>query len=257
MFKKLLIHFIFWSGFFLAGCGTSPVSNAPTVQPKYELMLSGTIDGVKFQGVGVGNDAPRHSMVIKSNVAVNYFTMQSCHRSIQFDDVIVVPWYDWSQDSKSFSWEYNEASTIEDTGNCILRFCAFSKTVGSPPVACAIVDFKNKKYSLPSKNICNGQNGDATGTSICHTQVGLLERMRFPGPVVIAPQVVDPTSKTAPYWITTECVGKFLDDAQTLFEYQVPDHECAILFMEKSLPHRESKLTVIPYDTARYPGGGN
>jgi hypothetical protein len=219
-------------------------------------MLSGLIDGASFQGIGVGSSDRHHDLVIKSAIAVNYFTLQSCHRSIQFADVIKVNWYDWSNDNKSFSWAYDESPTIEDSGDCILRFCAFSKTVGSPPVACAIVDFKNEKYSLPSENICNGAlNAKATGTSICHTQTGLIERMRFQSPVVTAPQVSDPAGKTAPYWIKNQCLGKFLDQNQTLFEYQVPENECVLIFMEKAQPHRRAKLTVIPYDTAQYPGG--
>lgn len=248
------MRFSFLLLIFIAGCATSSPP-ATSSQPKYELMLSGSIDGVPFNGIGVGSSAPHHDMVIQSAIAVNYFTMQSCHRSIQFVDVIKVPWYDWSDDSKSFTWTYDEAPTIETSGDCILRFCAYSKTVGSAPVACAVVDFKNDKYSLPAENICNGADGQTTGTSICHTMTGLIERVKFKGPVVIAPQIVDPTGKSAPYWINGQCVGKFLDVEQTLFEYQMPSDECVIIFLEKALPHRRAKLTAIPYSTAIYPGG--
>lgn len=239
---------------FLFGCATT-TTQAPTTQPKYQLTLTGTIDGYKFDGIGIGSPAAHHDMTIKSDIAVNYFTMQSCHRSIQFTDIIPEdPWYVWSKDSKSFSWTYDEAPTIEDSGDCLLRFCAYSKTVGSAPVACAIVDFKNVKYSLPFENICNGADGMASGSALCHTQIGLIERVKFKSPVVIAPQIVDPTGKSAPYWISGQCVGKFLDVAQTLFEYQMPSDECVIIFMEKAQPHRRAKLTAIPYSTAIYPG---
>lgn len=244
----------------ISGCQSlGGSSGAPAIQaakPKYELMLSGTIDDAPFTGIGVGSSAAHHDITISSAVPVNYFTMQSCHRSIQFSDVIPAkPWYDWSKDSKSFSFAYDLAPTIEDTGDCILRFCAYSKTVGAPPVACAIVDFKAPKYQLPAENICNGADGKFSGTALCHTQFGLIERVRFPGPVVIAPQVTDPTGNTAPYWISGQCVGRFLDADQTLFEYQVPASECVVIFMEKAQPHRRAKLSVIPFDTAQYPGG--
>lgn len=241
----------------VAGCASTGQSVATAPAPKYQLMLGGTIDGAEFHGIGIGTSSRSHQMTIQSSVAVNYFTVQSCHRSVQFSDVIKVPWYDWSQDSKSFTWTYIEAPTIEDTGDCLLRYCAFSNTVGAAPVACAIVDFHSPKYSLPSENICNGVDAgpnSSSGMSFCHTQVGLVERMRFPGPVVIAPQVVDPTGKTAPYWIKDQCVGKFIDDAQTLFEYQMPENECVIIFMEKAPPHRRAKLTVVPYDLPKYGG---
>jgi hypothetical protein len=216
------------------------------------LTLGGSVDGNPYQGISVGSSTAHHDIVITSAISVNYFTVQSCHRSIQFADVINVGWFN---NGKSFSWSYDQAPTIEDSGDCILRFCAFSKTVGSPPVACSIVDFKSSKYQLPGENICNGADGYTTGTALCHTQVGLLERFRFDGPVIIAPQVVDPTGKTAPYWITNQCQGKFLDSENTLFEYQVPENECSVIFMERAAPHRRAKLTVIPYDLSQYPGG--
>jgi hypothetical protein len=240
----------------MIGCTTAPTVTAPA-QPKYELTLSGTVDGVSFQGVAVGSSSTSHRMVVQSAVAVDYFTVQSCHRSLQFNNVITEPWYTWitGTNTQGFSWNYVEAPTIEDTGDCILRFCAFSKTIGAPPSACAIVDFKSDRYQLPSENICNGADGVATGTSICHTQVGLLERVRFQGPVVIAPQVMDPSGKSAPYWISGQCVGKFIDAANTLFEYQMPSSECSIVFMEVAKPHRRAKLTAIPYTQSLYYGG--
>lgn len=240
----------------MTGCSNMPTTSTVAPPIRYELMLSGTIDGTSFQGIGLGSSAPAHQMTIVSPIAVNYFTMESCHRSIQFNDVIEMPWYNfvWHSGSKSFDFTYTEAPTIEDNGECILRFCAFSKTVGSPPVSCAIVDFHSDKYQLPAKNICNGVSGDATGTAMCHTQTGLIERFQLPGPSVVAPQVITPSSNTAPYWITNQCVGSFIDANQSLFQYQMPSQECSIVFMEKSAPYRRAKLTVIPYDQSQYPG---
>lgn len=239
----------------LLGCATQQSSAPPAPPVRRELILTGTIDGAKFEGVGIGSPATTHSMNVQSPVAVNYFTVQSCHRSVQFTDIIKVPWYAWHTDSKGFDWTYDEAPTIEDGGDCILRFCAFSKQVGAPPSACAIIDFHSNKYVLPGENICNGVHGPASGTAICHTQTGLKERFRFKGPVVIAPQQVDPIGKNAPYWISGQCVGKFIDKEQTLWEYTVPSDECVVIFMETDKPHRRAKLTVIPFNTPVYYGG--
>lgn len=237
---------------FITGCATTSTSAPAAPPPKYELMLSGSIDGNSFQGIGIGSSVPQHSIKIQSAIAVDYFEMQSCHRAVQFNGVISKPWWDWSKDNKSFTFPYNEAPTIEDTGDCILRFCAFSKTVGSPPSACSIVDFKSSKYTLPAKNICNGAVGQSSGTMLCHTQVGLLERVQFAEPVQILPQIVDPAGKTAPYWINKQCVGSFLDVGQTLFQYQMPEDECVVIFDQIAKPHARAKLTVIPYDQALY-----
>ena len=240
----------------LAGCATTggPVS-APTPPPRQELILSGSIDGVDFTGVGIGSAAKNHNIVITSPVDVNYFQLQSCHRSEQYPDFITTGWFN-NNHSKQVS--YNEADTIEDTGDCIVRFCAFSKTVGAPPAACGMLDFHNPKYVLPGENICNGVNGNFTGTAFCHTQIGLIERIKFPVPVQVAPQITPPANdplNRVPYWITNQCVGKFIDSQQTLWQYQMPSQECVVIFDEIEKPHRRAKLTVVPYDTPVYYGG--
>ena len=245
------------TGAFVSGCATTGTAATPAAPPpKYQLLLTGTIDGVAFQGIGIGSTAATHQMVVQSAIAVDYFTVQSCHRSQQFNNIITEPWYTWLTGTKSqgFSWTYTEAPTIEDTGDCPLRFCAFSSTVGSPPVACAVVDFKNMKYSLPGTNICNGASGATSGTAMCHTQTGLEERYQFAAPVVVAPEVSDPTGKTAPYWIPGQCVGSFVNNDNTLWQYTVPQDECTVIFLEVAKPHRRAKLTVIPYTQALYGG---
>lgn len=232
----------------LNACAGAPVTS-PAPAPRYQLTLSGNVDGIQYQGTAVGSSVSEHSITIESDVDVNYFTVQSCHRSLQFSDVIQSGWF---KKNRAYAWVYKEAPTIEDTGDCLLRFCAFSKAVGSAPSSCAIVDFHSPKYTLPGENICNGADGNTSGTAMCHTQVGLLERFRFKVPVVVAPQVQD--DKSGPYWIKDQCQGHFLDESQTLWEYSMPPRECVVIFMERDKPHRRAKLTAIPYDIAHYIG---
>jgi hypothetical protein len=235
----------------LSACSSNQVAQSPTV-PKYQLQLTGSIDGNPFAGIGIGPDGSSHQMVVTSPISVNYFTVQSCHRSTQFLDIITTGWFN---NNTSFQWTYDEAPTIEDSGDCLLRMCAFSKVVGSPPVACAVVDFESQKYTLPGTNICNGVNGPTWGTAFCHTMVGLIERFEFSAPVVVAPQETNPNPPGGTYWIPGQCQGQFVDDAHTVFQYSVPQDECTIVFMEVAKPHRRAKLTVIPYNQTNYPGG--
>jgi hypothetical protein len=239
----------------LAACSSMPLPT-PSPPAKYELLLSGSIDNIPFQGIGMGSSSASHAVTVQSSIAVNYFTVESCHRAQQFNDVITEPWYTWftGTNVQGFNWTYTAMPGLEDTGDCPLRFCAFSNTVGSPPVACAVIDFHANKYALPSTNICNGEAAQNTGSSMCHTMMGLTERIQFPGPVVTAPPVIDPTGKNAPYWIPGQCVGEFVDQAQSLWQYQMPQTECTIIFMEKAPPYRRAKLLVIPYNQALYGG---
>lgn len=249
---------VFSLAFSLNGCASLDQANttalAQAAVPKQELTLSGTIDGNPFVGIAVGGPGPVHDFVIKSASAVNLFVIKSCHRSEKIQDFIKDGWLD----PTSARWHYQEAPTIEDTGDCMVRMCAFSKEVGAAPSACAVVDFKSSSYTLPALNICNGLTGQTSGTALCHTQTGLLERFQFQAPVVTAPAQTDLSdpNNPVPLKIAGQCDGKFLDDQQTLFEYTVPNQECVIVFMERAKPHRKAKLTVIPYDVPKYSGGG-
>lgn len=235
----------------LNGCTTGSGPVQPTKPPKYELTLSGTLDGSAFTGIAVGSAAKSHRITISSSVDVNLFTVKTCHRSIKFEDVIAT---NWITPNRSYSWTYNQAPTIEDTGECIARFCAFSKEVGSQPSSCAVIDFKSDRYQLPGENICNGDDGQTSGTALCHTQVGLVERFRFKVPVLVAPPKTDPTGQAPPSLLPGECQGKFIDEAQTIWEYQVPTDECVVVFMERGPPYRRAKLSVIPYNQTQYSG---
>jgi hypothetical protein len=252
-----VMMFFIYCLYFVSGCSTTGVQGTAEPKPRYELTLTGTLDGAPFQGIAVGSSNTSHSIQITSSVDINLFTAKTCHRSMKFEDVIQT---NWITPKRSYSWSYAEAPTIEDTGNCLIKICAFSKEVGAEPSSCAMMDFKSDRYVLPGENICNGELGATTGTAICHTQVGLIERYRFKTPVMVAPNVVDstvtlaPNTKATPSLIKNQCDGKFLDDNQTLFEYRVPASDCEVIFMERALPHREAKLTVIPYDMPQYSG---
>jgi hypothetical protein len=238
----------------LPGCASTGTP-APAATPKYELTLSGTLDGINFQGVALGAAGQKHVITIASKNEVHYFIAKTCHRSEKHEDVIS---QGWIKETKSWSYQFSEAPTIEDTGDCPLRICVYSTTVGAPPVQCAVIDFTNPKYQLLGENICNGADGDSHGKNICHTQVGLVERVRFKETVVVADPLPPPTGATDPtlkYLIKDQCDGKFIDDANTIFQYVMPENECYVVFAQKALPHLRSKLTVIPYDLPLYSGG--
>lgn len=226
----------------ICGCSAVPATSAPTANPIYQLVLGGSLDGVAFSGTAIGSSVPSHVISISSNVDVNMFTAQTCHRSLSFPDVIS---QGWITKNRTYKWSYKESPGIEDTGDCILRLCAYSKTVGALPVSCAAIDFKAGRYILPGENICNGADGITTGTATCHSLMGLTERVKFPIPVTVAAGN-----------LPNQCLGSFIDTpTNSIWEYQIPKNECVVIFMEIGKPHRRSKLTVIPYDTPSYLGG--
>lgn len=243
----------------LSACATTGTStSAPAATPKYELTLNGNLDGQDFQGIAIGSDAADHSVTVTSANKVNYFIAQSCHRSEKHEDVITQGWFN---SNKTYTWNFHLSATIEDTGDCPIRLCMYSTTVGALPVQCAVIDFKNKKYTMPSENICNGADfgpNSSLGKMLCHTHVGLIERVRFSEPMMVAPPLPPPegaTDASAKYLIKDQCDGKFIDDKKTIFQYVMPENECYQIFDTVAKPHRRSKLTAIPYDLPQYSGG--
>lgn len=238
----------------VTACASTGSVTSATPPPTYELTLPGVIDGAPFTGVAMASESKNHSITIASKYDVNYFIAKSCHRSEKHEDVID---QGWISGTKSWTWIYSESPTIEDTGDCPMRVCVYSKTVGAPPVQCAVIDNRNSRYTLQIENICNGLDVPNQGKSICHTQVGLMERIRFTEPVFVAPPQLPPAGATdqTPYAILNQCQGKFIDTRQMLFQYIMPSTECYLIFDTVAAPHKRAKITVIPYDLPQYTGG--
>lgn len=239
----------------MTNCSSTGIVTSPaTPAPIYQLTLKGMLDGVDFTGFITGSKAPTHTITIASSDTIPYVIEKTCTRSIMHEKVISQGWF---SSSKQWSYTYTESPTLEDTGSCPLRLCAYSSTVGAPPVQCAFIDFKNDLFQMPARNLCNGGNFENLGKMICHTQVGLQERVQFTEPMQIAPPLPQPVSQPAgTYWIANQCQGSFIDSSNMLFQYFVPTKECYLVFDTLKAPHRLSKLTVIPYDTP-LPTGGN
>jgi len=231
----------------LFGCQSLPqaLTNATNPSAVYELDLSGTLDGVPWEGVAVGSSASSHTIDITSKVDVNYFRIISCHRSKKFEDVIKTGWFA----KNSYEYIYSEAPGIEDTGFCVLRLQAFSKDVDSngKPVGSAfgLMLFHNDQFNAPAENICNGADGATNGTSVCQSMQGLIQRLRFKKPMI---QANPPASDQIP----APCQGKFIDPLT--WEYTAPKGECVAVFGEAAPPHRMYLHLSFGFDTPQYRG---
>jgi len=241
----------------LVGCASTNSSQATTDTKVYELTLSGQLDGQPFVGHAIGSAAPSHQLVISSTDDIPYVINQTCHRFEKHEKVITQGWF---PTEKQWKFNYIQASTIEDTGDCPLRTCAYSSTVGAPPVQCFVIDFKNPKYQHVAENICNGSDGgpgSAVGTLQCHTKTGLIERVRFDEPMRLAGPIQNPAaSDGSTYQIPDQCSGKFIDNNNELFEYIMPAKECYAIFYAVKPPYARLKLHVIPYTEPLMTNGG-
>lgn len=218
--------------FILFGAGCTGGVSLPSQPPPIvnDLDLHGTIDGVPWDGIAVGSAASTHDIKIESKVDVNYMRIISCHRFEQYADVIKTGWF---QTNRGFEYQYRESPGVEDTGLCVLRLQAYTKDVDSDgnPVGSAfgLMLFHNQQFTLAGQNICNGADGAITGTSICKSMSGLVERLKFKSQVVVAHPFPDGSG------LPPACAGEFID-AQT-WEYKMPAGECITVFMSTARPH--------------------
>lgn len=228
----------------MTSCTPPPATagnQAPTPAPIiYQYTLSGAIDGNAFQGVFVGTDDTDHDIKVESPTDVNIFTVQTCHRFFKAEDVISTGWF---KTNRGYDYDFSPSPGIEDTGLCIIRLGSYTKQVGAQQ-AHAIGAMHTSSETLPGTNICDGSVGSTTGLSFCSTMVGLIERLEFPGPVLVSKVDLNGTL----------CQGSFV--SPTVWQYKMPLGECAIEFMEAAPPHRIYHHVASGFNAIQYQGAG-
>lgn len=232
------------------GCTATQVSNvlSPSTPKVMALDLSGTIDGQPWNGIAVGSAAPSHTIVMTSKVNVNEFRVISCHRFEKHEDVVEPEkWFH----GDTFQYIYNEAPGVEDTGFCILRLQAFTKSVdasGNPAgSAFGLMLFHSPSFTLPAINICNGQTQSTAGSAICQSMNGLIERLKFSEQVITANDAA-----TGVNGIPMACKGKFID--ATTWEFALPVGECMAVFASVAPPHKFFVLMGYGFTNSTYRG---
>ncbi len=222
------------------GCSGLQSASVPVLSPIVnKLDMYGTINGYPFSGVGVVPAAAKYDMRISSNADINLLTVQTCHRNFSAEDVITTGWFN---SRRGFNYVWVPTPGIEDTYSCLIRIGSYNKSVGGQN-AWAVVDIASPDLTLPAMNLCDGVQGQSHGASICQTKSGLIERLVFESPVVIAAGALTP-----------ECRGTLLPGGK-IWEYVMALGECVVRFMEIQKPHRMHRHTTEGYNNVIYRGG--
>lgn len=206
----------------------APSAPAPEVVYKYDLR--GSVNGMRFDGIGVFPKAPFYDMRIESRVDVDLFTVTSCHRDFSVESAIKIGWF---EDKKGYSYRYNPTPGIEDLSSCLVKLGSFNRDKGQS--AWGLIDFRTDDATLPAMNYCNGASGQTGGTSFCQSRAGLIQRLVFDVEVA-----VDASN------LKSACVPSTKDNKT--WEYQIALGECVIAFMEKAVPNRVHRHTTVGYN---------
>ena len=159
----------------LAGCATPQELTSSAPLHKYRANISITIDGKEFDGMGVTALNGPKKIEIVSQAKLDLLKINSCHRDFKVEKVDK-GWFGGS--GKKFT--YNFVPTEKEKSMwCPLYIQAFDKR--------GITDWGylawRDGFTLPAQMDCNGHTWKFAGVSVCQTQAGLEQVIRFEKPV--------------------------------------------------------------------------
>jgi hypothetical protein len=222
-----------FSGLF--GCANIPGPfpiNVPQADVVYKYDMSGTVNGVNFNGVGVIPYSKDYTFNVSSREDIDLLTITSCHRDFAVESAVKT---NWLNPKRTYAYWYVPAFGIEDAGPCLVRFGSYNKGVGGQN-AWAIIDFETPEAKLPADNYCDVEAFAENGVTICQSKIGLLQKLVFKTPVRLA---LDQ--------ISDQCKIQVPADNMT-WEYKIPKGECVYAFHEIAAPHRIHRHTTVGYN---------
>jgi hypothetical protein len=211
----LMFAIVLWYLFAIAmltGCNGPELMKPDTL---YRKDMTLTVNGRPYVGVGVVPNAKSYDISLESQEDVNLMTLNSCHRDLQFSDVITSGWFKPRRGYR-FTFAPNK---IESEPGCQLRIGGYNKEKGQH--SWGLLVFENPLHKLDAILTCNGDADiRRDGDSICQTLKGLLQQITFEKPVKIA------ASK-----IPTRCTIDESKDGLT-WRFKMQRDECTYVFQD-------------------------
>jgi hypothetical protein len=169
-----------------AGCASKGqlATKLPLYNYKGDIEL--TVDGKKFEGMGVTTIEGPKSIKLKSKARFDLLRISSCHREMTQEKV------DWKEawfgmggeSAQAYTYQY-EPLPVEQEKFCPLYFEAYEKRNGSLDgvvAAWGYLAFRTNEF-LPAKTECNGTRWTFKGISVCQTRAGLEQTIAFEKPI--------------------------------------------------------------------------
>jgi hypothetical protein len=165
----------------LMGCQTAQFSPTPSSGqlPVYRHDLKIKLNGVKFNGTGVAERAPKYEVEVNPKDPIDRIIWQTCHQ----EQVVDRPKTGWFNDTYTFT--LNNVSPIEDQTSCPLSITILTEKTRRN--ALALIEFTDVRpeVSLAATVRCNGQSTlYSKGVSVCQASSGLIQEIEFSEPVI-------------------------------------------------------------------------
>tara|TARA_R110000824_G_scaffold96013_3_gene230436 strand:+ start:2519 stop:3154 length:636 start_codon:yes stop_codon:yes gene_type:complete len=190
----------------ILGCQT----NAPDPKKMYKKNMLFTVNGVRAKGIHVAEKSNVFNIKANFPEKIDHLELNTCHRYFTAKKV-----------GKSWDYFYKKAIGIEDIGVCAMSVIALEDEGSN---AWALIEYKNDNdYTLEAEIRCNGDYNKSTGVSICQSQQGLRQSVKF---------LVDTKS-----YDQDECSAPYTYDNRTYY-YNIERGDCIYLFKHKKELHR-------------------
>jgi len=183
----------------------------PTADPSkiYRRNMELKINDIDYLGTAVVEPGNGFRVKAKFESSIEKLKLNTCHRYFVEKKV-----------GKKWSYEYKKNKGIEDKGVCIMDIGAFS----SKGNYFGLVEFRNDiDVNLVADLSCNGSLTHPMGVSVCQSQAGLRQQIRF--------------SSAAKVYGQDECDKPFTTDGKT-FNYDINRGSCVFIFKIGKRFHR-------------------
>lgn len=179
-----------------------------------------------FEGTAVLPRADEYSLKFEALGRLDLFTLQTCHRDVseQVSGGLF-------SGKKEKSVQYKPSDIESDSVSCPVLVGGYEKRKGRH--SWAFIDFEHPELTLPFKVQCNGSLEAARGVGVCQSRKGLIQRIKFEGPVLMSEKA--------------RC-GVMTKVSDLVYDLRVKTGRCVWRFKEAAKEGREARLTVLGYD---------
>ena len=189
----------------LASCQTTSVDPSKI----YRRNMDMSINNIAYSGTAVVPPGKSFEIKARFDSSIDKLKLNTCHR--YFVDRKI---------GKKWEYKYQKNDGIEDSGVCIMDIGAFSEKGNS----FGMIEFRNDlDVDLPADIACNGELTHRIGVSICQSQIGLRQSIKF--------------KDTAKVYGQDECDKPFTRDGKT-FNYDINRGSCVFIFQSGNRFHR-------------------
>lgn len=208
----------------LTGCSSFLVPGLLDTEKSYPYDLEMEINGKKYKGIAVVDEAPKYEMKLMGKGSMAFFYISNCHRTVRSSEINGSGWFLW-KGKPTYGWTY-EPNEIESESVCPLEISALDRKGGKHSFG--YVDFRRKAFSLPATIVCSGKKSFEVGVSVCNESKALEQGLSFSQPVE--------------YEASPKCSALETLDGMN-FRYRMPDAKCQYGFMNnKYETHRHVAL---------------